>query len=106
MDEEDHIREAILRFLFEVHTERNGTDRGRTTGDSIVQEIRKRTGANRREISRNIDYLQGAGFIGFSTTDIATGARGGAPPTTMQRHLYQITVPGIARFEKASKFKP
>ena len=54
---DNEIRDKILQYFYQIHTDGTGTFNGRERGDVAVREISMQTEVDRLTISRNIDYL-------------------------------------------------
>ena len=98
---EDEIRDAIIDYFYQLYVNRSGTFRGRERGDKSVSEIRKLSGYDPAEISRNLEYLEKSEFI---THVIEYTPAPGNPDLQLPKHSYEISINGIHKVEGASKY--
>ncbi|MDO8319716.1 hypothetical protein [Rhodoferax sp.] len=97
----DPLREEILKFVYDVHRRTVPSENGQVTGAVFASEVRKRCGADRREIAANIDYLVGTGHIQHILQPIV---HEGQTLPGIGRHYYRITSKGIDSLENPSSY--
>ena len=98
---EDEIRDQIMEYFYDMYRNRSGTFRGRERGDIAVSEISKTSKYDRREISRNLEYLAKSGWIEHV---IKYEPSSGNSNIKLEKHSYEITRKGIDIIEGESKY--
>lgn len=97
---EDEIRDQIMEYFYDMYRNRSGTFRGRERGDIAVSEISKTAKYDRREISRNLEYLAKSGWI----EHVIKYEPSRDPNVNLEKHSYEITREGIDKIEGESKY--
>ena len=98
---EDEIRDQIMEYFYDMYRNRSGTFRGRERGDIAASQISKTYKYDRREISRNLEYLAKSGWIEHV---IKYEPSRGDPNIKLEKHSYEITRKGIDIIEGESKY--
>ena len=98
---EDEIRDQILEYFYEMYRNRSGTFHGRERGDIAASNISKSSKYDKREISRNLEYLAKSGWIEHV---IKYEPARGDPNIKLEKHSYEITKEGIDLIEGESKY--
>lgn len=96
----DPLRLEILKYLYELHLNHNGTHRNETQGDRLSYAVRDYTGATREAIGANLNDLVETGFVHHRREPhfLPDGRQ------IEGKHLYKIAGPGIDRIEGNSEF--
>lgn len=89
---ENEIRDKILQYFYQIHTNGTGTFNGRERGDVAVREISMQTEFDRVEISRNIEYLVKNNLINHIIEN--ESAQDGTN-IKITKHSYEIADEGI-----------
>ena len=89
---DNEIRDNILQYFYQIHTDGTGTFNGRERGDVAVREISMQTEIDRLTISRNIEYLVKRNLINHII--INETSRDGTN-IQLTKHSYEISDEGI-----------
>lgn len=89
---DNEIRDKILQYFYQIHTEGTGTFNGRERGDVAVREISMQTEIDRAAISRNIEFLVKNNLINHI---IINEASHDGTSIQFTKHSYEISDEGI-----------
>jgi hypothetical protein len=104
MNPNDEIRDAILRYLYEVHSTASSPKTAAVKVSDLHKAMKERCGYKRNQVGGNLDYLIQTGHAVAVTEQRVFTAKGGttqsSPVTT-----FKIADKGVDRIERASLFK-
>lgn len=89
---DNEIRDKILQYFYQIHTDGTGTFNGRERGDVAVREISMQTEVDRVVISRNIEYLVKNNLINHI---IENESSQDDAKVKITKHSYEISDEGI-----------
>lgn len=98
---ENEIRDHIMKYFYEMYINRSGTFHGRERGDIAVSNILRDNNYDRREVSRNIEYLSKGGWLNHV---IKCESAQGDPNIKLEKHSYEISQKGIDLFDEEFKY--
>ena len=98
---EDDIRDKVLQYFYQIHTDGSGTYNGRERGDVAVREISMQSQFDRAEVSRSIEYLVKNNLLNHVVEHESSPDDVNIKVT---KHSYQISEQGIAQLG-SGKFK-
>lgn len=98
----DAMRDAILRYLYDLHTHARGP-KGVGTKIRELQSAMKKQGVSQANVNSNLDYLVQKGWIREVVTPRSYTTPGGMTKQSEVR-TYKISDVGIDKLEEASSY--
>lgn len=103
MNENDRVRDLILRHLYEVHKKAKGM-KGVAIGIRDLQSAMKKVGVKQADVNANLDYLIQKGWAKDVVSKRSFTTKRGTTQDSEQV-TYKISDVGIDRLEAASTYR-
>jgi hypothetical protein len=103
----DEIRKQILRYFYERNagaTSRRGKRGSAVKISDAKRELKARFGLSQTEVMSNLTYLIDQKWVKTFDVEKTVNVRGGTIPSSVT--WFEISAPGIDKFEEASDFQP
>jgi hypothetical protein len=101
---DDHIRDAILRHLYEVHRKAKGPSSAGVGIRDLQSALKTSHGYKQQEVGSNLDYLVQKGWVREVVKQRTFRTTGGTTQSAEQIK-YKISDVGLDKLQKASLFQ-